>query len=92
MGDRPLEFRLLGESLVEMGRIGIARDGGVELDVLLGDGPLEAGALADRDLVEGAILDELGLVHDASAEIARFVRTVGRQDGEAGLPVHWQMA
>ena len=57
----PLNFACLGESLVEMGGIGIARDGGVELDVLLGDGPLEAGALAERDLVEGAVLDQIGL-------------------------------
>ena len=85
-----LEFRLLGEGLVEMGRIGIARDGGVELDVLLGDGALEAGALADRDLVEGAVLDEFGLVHDVSADVARFVGPMQKdkysEDRAAGAP------
>ena len=51
------------------------------------------GALADHDLVEGPILDELGLVHDVSAVISQFVsscekdRTPGRT-----AQVHRQMA
>ena len=52
VGDHALEFHLLGEGLVEMNEIGIARDDGVALDVLLGHGPLEACPLANRDLVE----------------------------------------
>src|SRR5687768_5652764 len=88
VGDRPLELRLLGESLVEMGGIGIARDGGVQLDVLRGDGPLEAGALADRDLVEGAVLDQAGPIHDVSLGIARSSKRRSTTESTTGM---WQI-
>jgi len=64
VGDHLLEHAALGVFGVDVGRVDVARHDGEELDVLRLEGADEGGAVADLDLVVGAVLDVLHGVHD----------------------------
>lgn len=62
MGDDMAELVGRGEGGVEMRRVDVAGDGGEEVDVVAPDDAHQRGALADSDLVEGAVPEQV-LVH-----------------------------
>ncbi len=74
VGDHLLEHAALGVFGIDVGRVDVARHDGEELDVLRLEGADEGGAVADLDLVEGAVLDVLHGFHDGSR--VRFISSI----------------
>ena len=58
MRDDLMEELGLGIGGIEIGRVDVARHHPEQLDILLGQDMGDARAVAERDLVEGAVLDE----------------------------------
>ena len=59
--DHAMEQRVIGVFGVQVGRIGVARDGGKGLDVAQRHGAQQARALAQRDGVVGKVFDPFGV-------------------------------
>jgi hypothetical protein len=62
VGDHGVQVGRLGEFPVDVLRVHVARHGGEQVDVGRGERALDARAIADGDLVEGAVANDLEVI------------------------------